>query len=141
MVEHASTDREVADCYDVMAELRPHIPREQFLPLVRSMQADGYHLACIRDGGRVVAVAGYRFGTNLFAGRHLYVDDLVTADSERSKGHGRELLAWLRKLAVERGCDVFHLDSGVQRKRAHAFYLREGMEQSSLHFSVRLKPR
>jgi len=141
MVEHVSTDREIADCYDVMAELRPHIPREQFLPLVRSMQADGYHLACIRDRGRVVAVAGYRFGTNLFAGRHLYVDDLVTADSERSKGHGRELLAWLRKLAVERGCDVFHLDSGVQRKRAHAFYLREGMEQSSLHFSVRLKPR
>jgi GNAT superfamily N-acetyltransferase len=139
MVEHVSTDREIADCYDVMAELRPHIPREQFLPLVRSMQADGYHLACIRDRGRVVA--GYRFGTNLFAGRHLYVDDLVTADSERSKGHGRELLAWLRKLAVERGCDVFHLDSGVQRKRAHAFYLREGMEQSSLHFSVRLKPR
>jgi len=141
MVEHASTDREIADCYDVMAELRPHIPREQFLPLVRSMQADGYRLACIRDGGRVVAVAGYRFGTNLFAGRHLYVDDLVTADSERSRGFGRELLAWLRALAVENDCDVLHLDSGVQRKRAHAFYLREGMEQSSLHFSVQLKPR
>jgi GNAT superfamily N-acetyltransferase len=141
MVEHADSDRDIAECYEVMAELRPHIPREQFLPLVRSMQADGYRLACIRDGGRVVAVAGYRFGTNLFCGRHLYVDDLVTADSERSKGHGRELLAWLRALALESGCDVFHLDSGVQRKRAHAFYLREGMEQSSLHFSVRLKPR
>jgi GNAT superfamily N-acetyltransferase len=141
MVEHASTDREIADCYDVMAELRPHIPRDQFLPLVRSMQADGFRLACIRDGGRVVAVAGYRFGTNLFCGKHLYVDDLVTADSERSKGYGRELLAWLRALAVGNDCDILHLDSGVQRKRAHAFYLREGMEQSSLHFSVRLKPR
>lgn len=141
MVEHASTDQEIADCYDVMAELRPHIARDQFLPLVRSMQADGFRLACIRDGGRVVAVAGYRFGTSLFCGRHLYVDDLVTADSERSKGYGRELLAWLRALAVENNCDVFHLDSGVQRKLAHAFYLREGMEQSSLHFSVRLKPR
>mgnify|MGYP003416841924 FL=1 len=141
MIEHADTDREIADCYEVMAELRPHVTREQFLPLVRSMQADGYRLACIRDGGSVVAVAGYRFGTNLFAGRHLYVDDLVTADSERSKGHGRELLAWLQALAVESGCDVFHLDSGVQRKRAHAFYLREGMELSSYHFSVRPKPR
>lgn len=141
MIEHVSTDREIAECYDVMAQLRPHVPREQFLPLVRSMQADGFRLACIRDGGRVVAVAGYRFGTNLFCGKHLYVDDLVTADSERSRGHGRELLAWLRALAVENDCDVFHLDSGVQRKRAHAFYLREGMEQSSLHFSVRLKPR
>lgn len=141
MIEHASSDRQIADCYKVMAELRPHVARKQFLPLVRSMQADGYRLACIRNGGRVVAVAGYRLGTSLFAGRHLYVDDLVTAAVERSKGHGRELLAWLRALAVENDCDVFHLDSGVQRKRAHAFYLREGMEQSSLHFSVRLKPR
>ena len=140
MILHASTDREIADCYDVMAELRPHIARERFLPRVRSMQADGYRLACIREGGRVVAVAGYRFGTNLFAGRHLYVDDLVTTDSERSRGYGRELLAWLRALAVEHDCNTFHLDSGVQRKRAHAFYLREGMERSSLHFSARLKP-
>ena len=138
---HVNTDAEIADCYDVMSELRPHVTREQFLPLVRSMRADGYRLACIRDEGRVVAVAGFRFGTNLFCGRHLYVDDLVTADTERSKGHGRELLAWLRDLAVEHDCDVFHLDSGVQRKRAHAFYLREGMERSSYHFSVRLKPR
>lgn len=141
MVERIETDQGIADCYEVMAELRPHISREQFLPLVRSMQADGYCLACIRQGGRVVAVAGYRLGTNLFCGRHLYVDDLVTADTERSKGYGQALLAWLRELAVQNDCNIFHLDSGVQRKRAHAFYLREDMELSSYHFSVRLKPR
>jgi hypothetical protein len=28
----------------------------------------------------------------------------------------------------------------VQRKRAHAFYQREGMELASYHFSQRLKP-
>lgn len=141
MPEHAITDQEIADCYDVMAELRPHITREQFVPLVRSMQADGFRLACIRAGGRVVAVTGYRLGTNLFCGKHLYVDDLVTVDTERSKSYGRELLAWLRALAVENDCGQLHLDSGVQRKRAHAFYLREGMELSSYHFSERLKPR
>jgi GNAT superfamily N-acetyltransferase len=98
-------------------------------------------LACIREGGRVVAVAGYRVSTNLYCNRHLYVDDLVTAEAERSKGHGKVLLAWLREQAVAAGCDVFHLDSGVQRKRAHEFYLREGLELSSYHFSERLKPR
>ena len=101
----------------------------------------GLRLACIREDGRVVAVAGYRIANNLFCGKHLYVDDLVTAESERSKGHGKALLAWLRALAVENDCDVFHLDSGVQRKRAHQFYLREGMDLSSYHFSERLKPR
>jgi GNAT superfamily N-acetyltransferase len=67
------------------------------------------------------------------------VDDLVTAESERSKGHGKALLEWLKRLAIEDGCDAFHLDSGVQRKRAHQFYLREGMELSSYHFSTRFR--
>ena len=141
MVEHAETDEAILACHEVMAELRPHVARGEFLTTVRSMQADGLRLACIRDGGRVVAVAGYRISTNLFCGKHLYVDDLVTAETERSKGHGKALLGWLRQKAVEHDCDVFHLDSGVQRKRAHQFYLREGLELSSYHFSERLKPR
>ncbi|MGQ0430006.1 MAG: GNAT family N-acetyltransferase [Gammaproteobacteria bacterium] len=139
MPEHATTDAEIADCYEVMAELRPHIPRERFLPLVKSMHAEGYRLACIREGRRVVAVAGYRISTNLFYGRNLYVGDLVTSESVRSKGHGKALLAWLRALALENGCDALHLDSGVQRKRAHQFYLREGLELSSYHFSTRYR--
>jgi GNAT superfamily N-acetyltransferase len=141
MVEVAETDEAILACYDVMAELRPHIPREAFLPTVRAMQQDGLQLACIREDGRVVAVAGYRISTNLFCGRHLYVDDLVTAEDARSKGHGKALLAWLRARAVAEDCDVFHLDSGVQRKRAHQFYLREGLDLVGYHFSERLKPR
>ena len=141
MVETAETDEAIIACYDVMAQLRPHVARPDFLATVRAMQAEGLRLACIREAGRVVAVAGYRISINLFCGKHLYVDDLVTDENERSKGHGRELLAWLRQLAVEQDCDVFHLDSGVQRHRAHAFYEREGMELASYHFSVRLKPR
>ncbi len=135
----AVTDGEIQDCYEVMAELRPHLKRDTFLFVIRAMEKDGLRLACIREGGRVVAVAGYRISTNLFYGKHLYVDDLVTSDALRSKGYGQKLLAWLRALAVENGCDAFHLDSGVQRKRAHAFYQREGMELSSHHFSVRFR--
>ena len=141
MIEHVRTDEEVLACYDVMAELRPHLAREAFVPTVRAMQKDGLRLACIRDDGRVVAVAGYRVSTNLFCGRHLYVDDLVTAEAARSKGHGKALLDWLRAQAVAEDCDVFHLDSGMQRKRAHQFYLREGLEIAGYHFSERLKPR
>jgi GNAT superfamily N-acetyltransferase len=140
-IERAETDEAVLACYDVMAELRPHVSRAEYLATVRAMEKDGLLLACVRDGGRVVAVAGYRISTNLFCGKHLYVDDLVTSDAERSKGHGKALLAWLREQAVLNDCDVFHLDSGVQRKRAHQFYLREGLELSSHHFSERLKPR
>jgi GNAT superfamily N-acetyltransferase len=141
VVEPAETDEAILACYDVMAELRPHLARADFLATVRAMQKDGLRPACIREGGHVVAVAGYRVSTNLFCGRHLYVDDLVTAGDARSQGHGKALLTWLRAQAVAEDCEVFHLDSGVQRKRAHQFYLREGLELAGYHFSERLKPR
>ena len=79
MPEHVHTDEEIAACYDVMAELRPHVARADFLPAVHAMRKGGLRLACIRENGRVVAVAGYRIANNLFCGKHLYVDDLVTA--------------------------------------------------------------
>ena len=46
------------------------------------------------------------------------------------------MLAWLIQQAAEEGCAALHLDSGVQRKDAHRFYLREGMTLASYHFKI-----
>jgi GNAT superfamily N-acetyltransferase len=102
------------------------------------MQREGFLLAFLEDDGAVRAVAGYRFQDKLFSGLNLYVDDLVTDATARSRGHGRTLLAWLVAQARARGCDNFELDSGVQRHDAHRFYLRERMKISSYHFVLPL---
>jgi GNAT superfamily N-acetyltransferase len=98
----------------------------------------GYRLAYVEEGSRVAAVAGFRILEGLAWGKFLYVDDLVTDESLRSRGHGRELLRWLADHAREKGCAELHLDSGVQRFGAHRFYLREGMDITSHHFGMKL---
>lgn len=130
----ASTDEEIALCYPAMSSLRPHIEASEFVPLVRAMEKEGYRLAYLESGGNVVAVAGYRISTNLHLGKNLYVDDLATIEGSRSRGHGAALLDWLREQAEDAGCDAVHLDSGVQRHRAHRFYFRHGFTISSYHF-------
>ena len=130
----ASTDEEIARCYPAMSALRPHIAESEFVPLVRKMQSEGYRLAFIESGDDVVAVAGYRISTNLHLGKNLYVDDLSTLPGARSCGHGAALLDWLREQADDAGCDALHLDSGVQRDRAHRFYFRHGFTISSYRF-------
>ncbi len=137
-IQLANSDSEISACFAVMQQLRPHISEEAFLPRVRQQQESGYHLASLQDEGNVVAVAGFRLGLNLAWGRFLYVDDLVTLPQHRSKGYGNQLLAWLRDYATEQGCAQLHLDSGIQRKEAHRFYLREGMKKASYHFTVSL---
>lgn len=130
----AETDAEIAACYPVMQELRPHIPREEFLARVRRQEQAGYRLAYLDAGQGPAAVAGFRTGENLAWGDFLYVDDLVTLPQCRSLGYGAKLLAWLKGYAAEAGCGQLHLDSGVQRESAHRFYEREGMARSGFHF-------
>ena len=74
----ATTEAEIAACYPVIRELRPHIEEEQFLSRIRSQESAGYQLAYVQEANGVVAVAGFRVGENLAWGLFLYVDDLVT---------------------------------------------------------------
>lgn len=136
----AKTDQEIAACYPVMRELRPHISQEQFLSRVRTQESSGYRLAYVQSEDAVVAVAGFRIGENLAWGHFLYVDDLVTSSSHRSKGYGAGLLGWLKQQATTEGCGQLHLDSGTQRKDAHRFYEREGLSRSGFHFVVNMAP-
>ncbi len=136
----ATTDADIARCFPVMHQLRPHLVAADFVARVRGMQRENFHLAFREDAvGEVRAVAGYRYQEKLVSGKNLYVDDLVTDPTQRSHGHGRALLAWLIDQARAHGCDNFELDSGVQRFDAHRFYFRERMHVSSYHFVLPLR--
>jgi len=41
-----------------------------------------------------------------------------------SGGVGKAVIGWLEEEARGQGCTGLHLDSGVQRERAHRFYFR-----------------
>ncbi len=133
----AETDEEIGACFPVMSELRPKLKAEDFVATIRAMEDEGYRLAFLSvDGSPPLCVAGFRLETRLWCGRILYVDDLVTASTERSRGHGAAMLGWLKETARKDGCVELHLDSGVWRKDAHRFYRSQGMEDSSLHFRI-----
>jgi GNAT superfamily N-acetyltransferase len=134
----ARTDREIQRCFSVMAELRPHLDESEFVARVRIQQREGFELAFLSEKKQVKAVAGFRVGNNLAWGNFLYVDDLVTAENFRSQGHGQKLFDWLVRQARSRGCDEFHLDSGVQRFGAHRFYLARRMDIIAHHFALKL---
>jgi GNAT superfamily N-acetyltransferase len=137
----ATSDLEINACFPVMQQLRPHLHPEEFVSRVRRQQMGGYQLVFL--GGesieeQVKAVAGFRISECLAFGKFLYVDDLVTAESDRSQGYGEQLFTWLVAYAKEQSCAEFHLDSGVQRFAAHRFYFRQRLTITSYHFAQKL---
>ncbi len=138
MIKIATTDSDFMYCFTLMLQLRPHLIKDEFLSLSREMQNMGYQLAFLEKSGIAVALAGYRININYFMGKHLYVDDLVTDESCRSKGYGEELIQWLKQTANDHNCEYLHLDSGTQRHRAHKFYLSQDFNIASYHFTQKL---
>ncbi|MHC4452061.1 MAG: GNAT family N-acetyltransferase [Planctomycetota bacterium] len=134
----AETDDEIRSCYGVVRELRSHLSESEFVARVERQAPQGYRLAFLSEAGVPVCAAGFRLADTLAWGRFLYVDDLVTASTARSRGHGRAMLAWLLERARAADCAALHLDSGTQRADAHRFYEREGLDISSYHFQIQL---
>ena len=126
------------DAWPVVAELRPHLDVESFVARVAEQRAEGYRAVALFDGGDCAAFAGFRLASMLARGRAIYVDDLVTSGSTRSRGHGARMLRWLVEESRRLGCERLHLDSGVQRHQAHRFYLRHGLDISAHHFGLAL---
>jgi GNAT superfamily N-acetyltransferase len=137
-ISFADTLEQVGRCSSVMRELRPHIKAIDFAARVLLQQKEGYQLAFLELEGVIRSVAGVRILNLLFSGRTLYIDDLVTHDSDRSRGFGAVLFDWLVEYAKEQGCEHLTLDSGVQRFAAHRFYLNRGMDITSHHFDLKL---
>lgn len=123
----------LAQAETVHRQLRPHLEPEYAAQMQRIFAGGAGMVVAVRDGA-VAGLAVFRLRENTFDGQHLYVDDLVTDEAQRSSGIGKALLDWLTQEAQQQGCRRLKLDSGTQRMHAHRFYFREGMAIASFHF-------
>lgn len=136
-VRLAESDSDFERLAPVLLELRTHYTASTLVAQIKEQQKQGYLIAFAESGREIVGVAGFVVGRKLAWGKHIYVDDLVTAERSRSTGVGSAIIAWLKAYARDNGCGQIHLGSGVQRFSAHRFYLRHGFDITSHHFSIK----
>lgn len=140
LLSHAKSDLELAACFWVFRELRPHLSREEtFISQVRRQHiSSGYDISVVKINDSVVSAMGFRIGEFLAWGKILYIDDLVSLPAYRDQGCAAKLLAWGEDYAKENVCKAIHLDSGYSRKNAHRLYLNAGFSMVSHHFQKNL---
>jgi GNAT superfamily N-acetyltransferase len=110
--------------------------RQVFL---RYLARDDTEALVAEEDGRVVGFVDMEYRTRLnFTGPQAWIPDLIVTEGGRSRGAGAALLARCEQLARERGCWSLSLESANWRDRAHAFYLREGLEDTAKAFTKSL---
>lgn len=121
--------------FPVVKQLRNNLDEKTYLSLLEDMRKEGYKMFALYSDETIVAVAGIIMLTNLYYGKHVWVNDLVTDEKQRSKNYGQILLDFISNWAKENGCEVVALSSGLQRTEAHRFYeLKMGFDKTSYVF-------
>ena len=135
----ADDEDNVAACYPLMRQLRPHLTSAaEFIERWRRQTSAGYRLLAIWRGEEPIVLAGFRVQDNLVHGFHLYVDDLVTLETARSSGYGQQMIARLAAEGRKLGCSKLVLDTPLTNVLGHRFYYRNGLLATALRFTMPL---
>ena len=85
--------------------------------------------------GRITGFVNVEFRSRLnFLRPQAWIPELIVTETDRSRGAGSALLTRAEELSRERGCWGMTLESANWRERAHAFYQREGWNDTGKSF-------
>lgn len=129
----AELDAWIAEGEALHRAFRPRLG-EDYRGLLETIAGEGGQLTQLVDGGAVRAIALWRAFHTTYCGRRFEIDDLVTDEAHRSRGHGRTLLDWLEARARALGCPTVTLNSATHRVEAHRFYFRQRYVIGAFHF-------
>ena len=125
--------------YPVMKELRKDLSFPDFLSLYEKAHSnDEYEIVGFECNGKIVAAMGYRILYDFVHGKHLYIDDLVSTESLRSKGLGAKLLRYAEQLAKESSCKGLRLCTGIENAKGKKFYERNGWKLRAVAYKKKL---
>lgn len=122
LIREILSEEDLLKAFVVMKQLRTHLDERSYLALVTDMKKEGYKMFGLWVEEKIVAVTGIIQLTNLYYGKHIWVNDLVVDETQRSTGYGQELLNFVIAWGKENHCGVVALSSGLEKEYAHKFY-------------------
>ncbi len=90
----------------------------------RIVSADDLHVFLLDADGEILATCYLNVIPNITRSARPYaiVENVVTDQTQRGRGHGQRIVRHALEFAWERGCYKAMLQSGSQREATHAFY-------------------
>lgn len=110
--------------------------------VIRIYNADKYVIFIAEDGGNVIGFVGIMRGLAFeLDGEYVRVIALAVSRAYQSKGIGSKLEARVEQYAAETGANSIVISSGLNRNRAHVFYMNKGYEKKGYSFIKLLAPQ
>ena len=119
---------------ETMKYLYPKLTVDKFRALLESMLPHNYRQIALFENGNCLGISGYWFGTKLWCGKFIELDNFIVHPDHRSKGIGKIICDYANNKAEELGCTNIVLDAYTNNFPAHRFYYNQGFGPKGFHF-------
>lgn len=101
---------------------------------LKDMIPKNYKQVAVFENDICVGLTGFWFGTKLWTGKYLEIDNFIVHPNHRQKGIGKLLTKFIDKKAKELKCTCIVLDAFTSNFEAHKFYYNQGYVPKGFHF-------
>lgn len=139
-------EMEAKDVMGVVALIRNElgyddISSDVYDRVIRIHNADKYLVFIAEDNGSVIGFVGIMRGLAFeLDGEYVRVIALAVSRAYQSQGVGSKLEARVEQYAAETGANSIVISSGLNRNRAHVFYMNKGYQKKGYSFIKLLQP-
>ncbi len=135
IIKKLNSKSEIALTFPILIQHHKHISEEDFLKAIDEILVEkNYQMIAGYIGEEIVGIAGYWVLTRFYSGKYIQVGNMVVDEKYRNSGIGKTMLGFVEDEGRKQGCQHFILDSRLDNKKSHDFYLREGFEVIGYHF-------
>ena len=114
--------------------LYPNMTIERYEGFLSDMIPKNYKQVAVFNEDKCVGLTGFLFGTKLWTGKYLEIDNFIVHPDYRKNGIGKLLTDFIDEKAKELNCTCVVLDAFTGNFVAHKFYYNQGYVPRGFHF-------
>lgn len=133
-IQELTTIPEMLSQIEIIRFLYPKMSLERYESFLNDMIPHNYKQLAVFEDNICVGLSGFWFGTKLWTGKYIEIDNFIVHPAHRKKGIAKILTDYIDKKAAELNCTCVVLDAFTGNFTAHRFYYNQGYEPRGFHF-------
>ena len=133
-IRELNSKEEMLKTFPLLLEVYPELTIQQYGKELDEMLPHNYGQVAIYKNETCIGLTGFWFGTKIWSGKYLELDNVVISKKHRSEGAGKILFEYMEEKAVRLECNILALDSYTDNFKAHKFFYKQNYIPRGFHF-------
>ncbi len=133
-IKELTSIEEMLTQFETITFLYPSMTLEKYKIFLEDMIPKGYKQVIVVEEKSCIGMTGFWFGTKLWTGKYIEIDNFIVHPNHRKKGIGKIISEYIDVKAEELNCTCIVLDAFTGNFSAHRFYYNLGYVPRGFHF-------